>query len=171
MEFTQFLVRVFGTEDQFYQLLTLVLVLFGLGLEIYQMRKEPSERYWIISTILWMFHAAFFYTYIALDRFTTIPLYPPFGAYTTWSSILRLQIIGSVVILEFFRIRQAKLRRIKKDLTEKLAIAKELEINRCLEAENKDLLERIHILALKNQDLLKQIKDHLNAAESPGKDE
>ena len=138
------LVEELAMQDQIYQIITLCLVIFGIGLEIKQWINAPIEKYWIISTLTWLFHTVFFYTFLLLDRYTVIDMHPLFGTYTLWSSVLRLHIIASVLILEWYRIHQWKLRLMKATLTVQLGISKELETARKLTLENKQLIQGLH---------------------------
>jgi hypothetical protein len=113
-------VQIIAKDDQIFQLITLVLVLSGIGLEIYRWKKNPTEKYWIISTLIWLVHAGFFYVFITLDRYTTLDLHPLFGSYTLWSSILRLHIISTFIVLEWFRSEQSNLRKMRDSLKSEL---------------------------------------------------
>ena len=113
-------------EDQIFQLITLAFVLFGIGFEIYKWIRTPSERYFAMANMLWMIHTIYFYITVIVDRYTTLVFTPFFGSYTVWSSILRLHIIGTIVVLEFFRFQQRKLRLIKAKVDSDLIIANHL---------------------------------------------
>lgn len=126
-------------EDQIFQIITLAFVLVGFVLEVYQAVTESKENYWSFSHALWMTHALFFYIFITLDRYTTLEIKPVFGSYTLWSSVLRLHIVATFVILEWARIRQAELRKIKRQLLDELILTKDSEIQR-LTTENKILV-------------------------------
>lgn len=140
------LIQAIAMDDQTIQLITFLLVLAGVWIEIYQWKKEPSEKYWIISTLTWMFHALFFYVFLTFDRYTKIDLSPFFGSYTLWSGVLRLHIIGTIIILEFSRVLQASLRKKKKELNDKLILLDEITKCKELISENKILLKNITVL-------------------------
>jgi hypothetical protein len=120
-------IKAIAIEDQYFQMLTLILVAVGIGLEVYQWIHEPRDWYWTLSTLLWMFHLSFFYILLTIDRYTTLKISVPFGSYTMWSSILRLHIVSTIVVTEFFRVRQKNLRKKKKELDNELLIIKSVE--------------------------------------------
>lgn len=123
-------VQLIAMESQVFELITLILGIFGVGIEVYQWIKDPSQKYWIASRLSWLLHVVFFYTFLTLNRYTTLNLTPLFGSYTLWSSLLRLHVVGTVVILEWYRFAQRKLRFVKEKVEVNLDIVKKLTKNK-----------------------------------------
>jgi len=144
-------VQMIAMQDQLVQIITLFLVMFGLVFEINELIKDEHDKYYIIGNMIWMIHCAVFYIVIFADRYTYANISPLFGSYTLWSSILRLHIIATIIILEFFRLHQKILRNEKDQLLKDLVIVKELECTKQLVSDNKVLLKEIHSILEKNE--------------------
>jgi hypothetical protein len=139
-------IQLIAMDDQILQIITFFIVLFGVILELYELTHYKNNRYWNLAMIFWMCHALFFYVFIFLERYSNLDITPLFGSYTLWSSVMRLHIIATIMILEFYRNINWKLNTSKRKLNEELLVVNTLNDSKELIQENKILLENIHDL-------------------------